>query len=53
MQHEITQRNKEARQEFIRGNITEEELLIVSKKYYTRAGVCPFLGTANTDVRCC
>ncbi|WP_110953949.1 dihydroxy-acid dehydratase [Anaerosinus massiliensis] len=49
MQHEITPKeNKDARQQFIRGDITEEKLLEVSKKYYTRAGVCPFLGTANT-----
>ena len=49
MQHEITPReNKEARQEFIHGKISEEKLLEVSKKYYTAAGVCPFFGTANT-----
>jgi len=49
MQHKITPKeNKEARQKYIYGEIDEDELLEISKQYYTTAGVCPFLGTANT-----
>ncbi len=49
MKHCITPKeNKAARQEFIHGKITEQELLDVSAKYYTGPGVCPFFGTANT-----
>lgn len=49
MQHRITPtENKAARQKYIHGEISEEELLKISGEYYTEAGVCPFLGTANT-----
>lgn len=49
MKHCITPKeNKAARQEFIHGKISEQDLLDVSAKYYTGPGVCPFFGTANT-----
>jgi dihydroxy-acid dehydratase len=40
--------SKEARQKFLRGEIGEEELFNVTVDYYPSAGICPFLGTANT-----
>jgi len=40
--------SKAARQQFIRGEIDEEKLVEVTVEYYPTAGVCPFLGTANT-----
>lgn len=40
--------SKQARQKFLKGEITEEELYNVTVDYYPTAGVCPFLGTANT-----
>jgi len=40
--------SKAARQQFIRGEIDEEKLVEVTVDYYPTAGVCPFLGTANT-----
>ena len=40
--------SKKARQEFLAGNLDEEGLVEVTKKYYPSAGACPFLGTANT-----
>jgi len=40
--------SKEARQSFLKGEISEEELFNVTVDYYPSAGVCPFLGTANT-----
>ncbi len=40
--------SKDARQKFIRGEITERELIETTLHYYTGGGVCPFLGTANT-----
>lgn len=40
--------SKEARQKFLRGEISEEELFNVTVDYYPTAGICPFLGTANT-----
>ncbi len=40
--------SKEARQEFLRGEISEEQLFDATVAYYPSAGVCPFLGTANT-----
>jgi len=40
--------SKAARQQFIRGEIAEEKLVEVTVDYYPTAGVCPFLGTANT-----
>lgn len=40
--------SKEARQKFLRGEINEEELFNVTVDYYPTAGICPFLGTANT-----
>lgn len=40
--------SKEARQSFLQGKLSEEELFDVTLQYYPSAGVCPFLGTANT-----
>lgn len=40
--------SKAARQKFLAGEISEEELFNVTVDYYPSAGVCPFLGTANT-----
>ena len=40
--------SKELRQSFLRGEITERELIEGTLNYYTGPGVCPFLGTANT-----
>lgn len=40
--------SKQARQSFLQGGISEEELFDITLKYYPSAGVCPFLGTANT-----
>ncbi|MBU2699956.1 dihydroxy-acid dehydratase [Sporomusaceae bacterium BoRhaA] len=40
--------SKAARQKFLAGEISEEELFDVTVDYYPSAGVCPFLGTANT-----
>jgi dihydroxy-acid dehydratase len=40
--------SKAARQQFIRGEIDEEKLVEATVKYYPTAGICPFLGTANT-----
>jgi dihydroxy-acid dehydratase len=40
--------SKEARQRFLRGEISEAELFDITLTYYPTAGVCPFLGTANT-----
>lgn len=40
--------SKELRQRFLRGEITERELIEGTLKYYTGPGICPFLGTANT-----
>ncbi len=40
--------SKAARQKFLAGEISEEELFNVTVEYYPGAGVCPFLGTANT-----
>lgn len=40
--------SKELRQRFLRGEITERELIEGTLHYYTGPGVCPFLGTANT-----
>lgn len=40
--------SKELRQRFLRGEITERQLIEGTLKYYTGPGVCPFLGTANT-----
>ena len=41
-------RSKELRQMFLRGEITERELIEGTLDYYTGPGICPFLGTANT-----
>ena len=41
-------KSKELRQRFLRGEITERELIEGTLHYYTGSGVCPFLGTANT-----
>lgn len=40
--------SKELRQRFLRGEITEREVIDGTLHYYTGSGVCPFLGTANT-----
>lgn len=40
--------SKDARQKFLRGEISEQELFNVTVDYYPTAGICPFLGTANT-----
>ncbi|GAY76651.1 dihydroxy-acid dehydratase [Sporolactobacillus inulinus] len=40
--------SKAARQEFLSGSLDEQGLVAVTRKYYPCAGVCPFLGTANT-----
>ena len=40
--------NKKARQQFLNGEINEEQLVEISNQYYPSAGACPFLGTANT-----
>lgn len=40
--------SKELRQRFLRGEITERDVIEGTLKYYTGPGVCPFLGTANT-----
>ncbi len=40
--------SKELRQSFLRGEITERQLIEGTLKYYTGPGICPFLGTANT-----
>lgn len=40
--------SKGLRQSFLRGEISERELIEGTLKYYTGPGICPFLGTANT-----
>jgi len=40
--------SKNARQKFLRGEITERELIETTLRYYTGPGICPYLGTANT-----
>ncbi|MBP3925675.1 MAG: dihydroxy-acid dehydratase [Clostridium sp.] len=40
--------SKEFRQRFLRGEITERQLIEGTLNYYTGPGICPFLGTANT-----
>ncbi len=40
--------SKQARQSFLKGEISEEKVFDVTQQYYPSAGVCPFLGTANT-----
>ena len=40
--------SKDARQQFLRGEIGEEELVMVTAQYYNGPGICSFLGTANT-----
>lgn len=40
--------SKNARQRFLRHEITERELIETTLKYYTGPGICPYLGTANT-----
>ena len=40
--------SKELRQKFLRGEITERQLIEGTLQYYTGPGICPFLGTANT-----
>lgn len=40
--------SKELRQQFLRGEINERQLIEGTLNYYTGSGICPFLGTANT-----
>ena len=40
--------SKKARQQFLRNEISEKQLIEITLRYYTGSGVCPFLGTANT-----
>ena len=40
--------SKAARAKFLRGELTERQLIEETLRYYTGPGVCPFLGTANT-----
>lgn len=40
--------SKQLRQKFLRGEITERQLIEGTLDYYTGPGICPFLGTANT-----
>lgn len=40
--------SKNFRKQFLNGQITEQELIENTLKYYTGPGICPFLGTANT-----
>ncbi|MFZ5828245.1 MAG: dihydroxy-acid dehydratase [Bacillota bacterium] len=40
--------SKEARQQFLKGEIDEDELVMVTAQYYNGPGICSFLGTANT-----
>jgi len=40
--------SKELRQRFLRGEISEREVIEGTLHYYTGSGVCAFLGTANT-----
>ena len=40
--------SKELRQRFLRGELTERQLIEGTLLYYTGPGICPFLGTANT-----
>jgi len=40
--------SKAARARFLKGEITERQLIEETLRYYTGSGVCPFLGTANT-----
>lgn len=40
--------SKELRQRFLRGEISERQLIEGTLDYYTGPGICPFLGTANT-----
>ena len=40
--------SKAARAKFLKGEITERQLIEETLRYYTGPGICPFLGTANT-----
>ena len=40
--------SKAARQQFLQGELNEEELVMVTYQYYNGPGICSFLGTANT-----
>lgn len=40
--------SKQARREFLQGKINEKSLFDTMLDYYPSAGICPFLGTANT-----
>ena len=40
--------SKKARQQFLRNEISEKQLIEITLRYYTGPGICPFLGTANT-----
>ncbi len=45
--------SKALRARFLRGEVTEREVIEGTLKYYTGPGVCPFLGTANTMACLC
>ncbi len=40
--------SKAERQRFLKGEISEDELVMVTAQYYNGPGICSFLGTANT-----
>lgn len=40
--------SKAARQRFLAGESTEDELVLTTARYYAGPGICSFLGTANT-----
>ncbi|HEY3368104.1 MAG TPA: dihydroxy-acid dehydratase [Symbiobacteriaceae bacterium] len=40
--------SKNARQQFMKGEISEKDLVGITYQYYNGAGACSFLGTANT-----
>ena len=40
--------SKAARQQFLKGDLSEEDLVMVTAQYYNGPGICSFLGTANT-----
>ena len=40
--------SKQARQAFLQGEMSEEDLVAVTARYYSGPGICSYLGTANT-----
>ena len=41
-------RSKEIRKSFLRHELSEEEMAVQNAALYTHAGICPYIGTANT-----